>query len=410
MPPASDARVILYTGKGGVGKTSVAAATALRCAERGARTIVLSTDAAHSLGDSLDQPLGPEPIKVAERLWAQECDIYYNLETYWGTVQSWFEALLTWRGVNDLLAEEIAVLPGMEELANLLWITRHVDSGDFDVVIVDCAPTGETLRLLAFPEVGRWWMDKLLPINRQLARMVRPMARRVTDLPLPEDSVFVAMGELVEELEKLRELLTRPGQSTVRIVVNPEKMVIREAQRSFTYLTLYDHITDALVVNRLVPAEATGDFAASWRRMQQRYMREIHSMFDPVPVLQIPQFPEEVVGLDRLRAMGELMHGDDDPAAVLVRERPYHIAQIDGEFEFQIPAPFIDRRDAALIRRGDELVVRMGAARRNIVLPRALARMEHQRARLEDGQLRIRFVPRSSAESPSDAAVPPKTS
>ena len=352
MSPANDARVILYTGKGGVGKTSVAAAAALRCAERGARTIVLSTDAAHSLGDSLDHPLGPEPTEVAERLWAQECDIYYNLETYWGTVQSWVEALLTWRGVSDLLAEEIAVLPGMEELANLLWITRHVESGDFDVVIVDCAPTGETLRLLAFPEVGRWWMDKLLPINRQLARMVRPMARRVTDLPLPDDSVFVAMGELVEDLEKLRALLTRPGQSTLRIVVNPEKMVIREAQRSYTYLTLYDHITDALVVNRLVPASATGDFAASWRRMQQRYMREIHSMFDPLPVLQIPQFPEEVVGLERLRVMGELMHGDHDPAAVLVRERPFHIAQVDGQFELQIPAPFIDRSEAALIRRG----------------------------------------------------------
>ena len=184
-----------------------------------------------------------------------------------GTVQAWFEALLTWRGVSDLMAEEIAVLPRMEELANQLWINRHVESGDYDVVIMDCAPTGETLRLLAFPEVGRWWMDKLLPINRQLARIVRPVARRVTDLPMPEHSVFVAMGELVEELEKLRKLLTRPKQSTVRIVVNAEKMVIREAQRSYTYLTLYDHITDALVVNRLVPETADGDFAASWRRM-----------------------------------------------------------------------------------------------------------------------------------------------
>lgn len=195
MSSGSDTRVLLYTGKGGVGKTSVAAAAALQCAERGARTIVLSTDAAHSLGDSLDVQLGPAPVNVTDRLWAQECDIYYNLEAYWGTVQSWVEALLTWRGVSDLMAEEIAVLPGMEELANLLWITRHVESGDYDVVIVDCAPTGETLRLLAFPEVGRWWMDKLLPINRQLARMVRPVARRVADLPMPEDSVFVAMGE-----------------------------------------------------------------------------------------------------------------------------------------------------------------------------------------------------------------------
>ena len=343
---------------------------------------------------------------MTERLWAQECDIYYNLETYWGTVQSWVEALLTWRGVSDLLAEEIAVLPGMEELANLLWITRHVESGDFDVVIVDCAPTGETLRLLAFPEVGRWWMDKLLPINRQLARMIRPMARRVTDLPLPDDSVFVAMGELVEDLEKLRALLTRPGPVDLEDCGEPRE---DGDSRGAAQLYLPDPVRPH---HRRASGEPPRSRVGHGRLCRElaphaaAHMREIHAMFDPLPVLQIPQFPEEVVGLERLRVMGELMHGDHDPAAVLVRERPFHIAQVDGQFELQIPAPFIDRSDAALIRRGDELVVRMGAARRNIVLPRALARMEHQGARLEEGQLRIRFAPRTSAEPPSDADSP----
>ncbi len=394
-------RIILYTGKGGVGKTSVAAASALRCAEHGLRTLVMSTDVAHSLGDSLDMPVGPEPVPIVDNLWAQECDIYYNLETYWGSVQSWVEALLVWRGMNDLMAEEIAVLPGMEELANLLWINRHAEAGEFDVLIVDCAPTGETLRLLSVPEVGRWWMDKLLPINRQLARLVRPMARRMTDMPLPEDDVFDSMADLVIEMEKLQALLTREGQSSARLVVNPEKMVVREAQRSYTHLTLYDHVTDAVVVNRVIPSSATGEFAESWRRMQARYLDDIHAMFEPLPILKVPQYPDEVVGLEKLRPMADAMHGDSDPSAVLVTEKPYRVEAIGGGYEFQIPAPFIEKTATSLVRRGDELVVRMGAARRNIILPRVLARLEHRSATLENGVLRIRFAPAES--EPTDA-------
>lgn len=390
-------RILLYTGKGGVGKTSVAAAAALRCADAGLRTVVLSTDTAHSLGDSLDTPLGPVPKPVVDNLWAQECDVYYNLETYWGTVQNWVEAVLTWRGMDNVLADEIAVFPGMEELANLLWVNRHASSGEFDVVVVDCAPTGETLRLLAFPEVGRWWLDKLLPINRHLARMVRPMARRVTDLPLPEDDVFEAMTDLVDELQQLHDTLTASNTTTVRLVVNPERMVIREAQRSYTYLTLYDHITDAVIVNRVVSEEAEGRFAEQRRAMQAPYLRDIHAMFDPIPILRVHQFPEEVVGLERLRTMGAQMHATCEPAERLIDYKPYEIAEVTGGFEFRIPAPFLEKSDASLIRRGDELVIRMGAARRNIVLPRVLARMTHSGARLEDGQLRIRFTPRQPA-------------
>ena len=396
-------RILLYTGKGGVGKTSVAAAAALRCADAGLRTVVLSTDTAHSLGDSLDTQLGPVPKPVVDNLWAQECDVYYNLETYWGTVQNWVEAVLTWRGMDNVLAEEIAVFPGMEELANLLWVNRHASSGEYDVVVVDCAPTGETLRLLAFPEVGRWWLDKLLPINRHLARMVRPMARRVTDLPLPEDDVFEAMTDLVDELQELHDTLTSSNTTTVRLVVNPEKMVIREAQRSYTYLTLYDHITDAVVVNRVVPDEAEGRFAEQRRAMQAPYLQDIHAMFDPIPILRVHQFSHEVVGLERLRVMGAQMHATCEPSDRLIDYKPYEIVEVDGGFEFRIPAPFLEKSDASLVRRGDELVIRMGAARRNIVLPRVLARMTHSGARLVDGQLRVRFSARATA-----AAAPPR--
>ena len=393
-------RILLYTGKGGVGKTSVAAAAALRCADSGLRTVVLSTDTAHSLGDSLDTPLGPVPKPVVDNLWAQECDVYYNLETYWGTVQNWVEAVLTWRGMDNVLAEEIAVFPGMEELANLLWVNRHASSGEYDVVVVDCAPTGETLRLLAFPEVGRWWLDKLLPINRHLARMVRPMARRVTDLPLPEDDVFEAMTDLVDELQQLHDTLTASNTTTVRLVVNPEKMVIREAQRSYTYLTLYDHITDAVVVNRVVSEEAEGRFAEQRRAMQAPYLQDIHAMFDPIPILRVHQFSHEVVGLDRLRVMGAQMHATCEPSDRLIDYKPYEIVEVEGGFEFRIPAPFLEKSDASLVRRGDELVIRMGAARRNIVLPRVLARMTHSGARLVDGQLRVRFSARPTAAAP----------
>ncbi len=396
MKTETSPRILLYTGKGGVGKTTTAAATALRCADAGLRTIVLSTDTAHSLGDSFETDLGPVPKKVSDNLWAQECDVYYNLETYWGTVQSWVEALLTWRGMDNVMAEEIAVFPGMEELANLLWVNRHVSSGEFDVIVVDCAPTGETLRLLAFPEVGRWWIDKLLPINRQLTRIVRPMARHVTDLPFPDDDVFVAMTDLVDQLDRLHQLLTASNNATVRLVINPEKMVIREAQRSYTYLTLYDHVTDAIVVNRVIPKDADGSFAEQIRQMQAPHMKNIHEMFDPTPVLEVEQFSSEILGLEQLRKMGHLLHHNHAPEDVLITYKPYEIVPIEGGFEFQIPAQFLDKADATLVRRGDELVIRMGAARRNIVLPRALARMKHSQARLENGRLLVRFTPRTT--------------
>lgn len=396
MKTETSPRILLYTGKGGVGKTTTAAATALRCADAGLRTIVLSTDTAHSLGDSLETDLGPAPKKVSDNLWAQECDVYYNLETYWGTVQSWVEALLTWRGMDNVMAEEIAVFPGMEELANLLWVNRHASSGEFDVIVVDCAPTGETLRLLAFPEVGRWWIDKLLPINRQLTRIVRPMARRVTDLPFPDDDVFVAMTDLVDQLDLLHQLLTTSNSATVRLVINPEKMVIREAQRSYTYLTLYDHVTDAIVVNRVVPKDADGSFAEQIRQMQAPHLKNIHESFGPTPVLEVEQFSSEILGLEQLRKMGHQLHHNHAPEDVLITYKPYEIVPIEGGFEFQIPAQFLDKADATLVRRGDEFVIRMGAARRNIVLPRVLARMKHSQARLENGRLLVRFTPRTT--------------
>jgi arsenite-transporting ATPase len=249
-------RVILFTGKGGVGKTTVAAATALHSSRLGHRTVVLSTDAAHSLGDSFDTPLGPEPKLIGDKLWAQETDVEYNLRKHWGTVEGWLRSLLQWRGLDELVADEIAILPGMDELSALLWINQHCGSGDYDVVIVDCAPTGETLKLLSFPDVAGWWVEKMLPIHRRVVGVLRPVLRPFTDLPLPGDDVYAAGEDLFRRLEELHALLADPDISSVRLVVNAEKMVIKEAQRTFTYLNLYGYATDAVVCNRLLPDSA----------------------------------------------------------------------------------------------------------------------------------------------------------
>ncbi len=246
-------RVILYMGKGGVGKTSVAAATALRSAQLGYRTIVLSTDSAHSLADSFDLALGNEPQPIIPNLWGQEPEISQTLETHWGTIQKWFSALLAWRGMDEIISDEMAILPGIEELANLLYIIEYYQGGKYDLIVVDCAPTGETLRLLSFPEILHWWMDKIFPIQRKAASLARPLVRTLMDIPIPDDEVFASMQSLYSELDQMRALLTNQDETSVRLVVNPEKMVIRETQRTFTYLNLYGYCTDLIICNRLIP-------------------------------------------------------------------------------------------------------------------------------------------------------------
>lgn len=385
-------RILLYTGKGGVGKTSVAAASALRCARLGYRTIVLSTDAAHSLGDSFDISLGPEPTPVTDNLWAQECDISHNLDKHWGTVQKWVESLLRWQGVESMVAEEIAVLPGMEELANLLWINQHYEQSEYDVILVDCAPSAETFRLLSFPDVARWWIDKLLPLERTVAKVARPFMRAVTNIPIPEDAVFAAVDDLVNYLEKLQTLLSNRDLSSVRLVLNLEKMVIKESQRNFTYLALYDHSADAVIVNRVIPDSVTDPFLETWRCLQAGHLKTVHEIFAPVPILEVPLFSGEVLGLPMLEKMAEALFGDRDPTEFMHRGRAFHIDQTDDGCDVVIPAPQIEKADIDLIRTGDELVVRMGSMKRHIVLPRSMMRFQHSTARLEDSSLHVHFV------------------
>src|SRR3954463_28585 len=383
-------RILLYTGKGGVGKTSIAAATALLCAERGLRTIVLSTDIAHSLADAFDVPLGPEPTPIVANLDGQEPDVYHNIARYWGTIQSYVTELFAWRGLDDVMAEEMTVLPGMDELGNLLWIKDHVDSGKYDVVVVDAAPTGETLRLLSRRDASRWWIERIAPIGRRVSRLGRPMLERVLGVPIPRDEVFAAAERLLDRLGDVHRLLSDPDQTSVRITLALDKLAIAEARRSFTYFHLFGYPSDLVICNRVLPA-ASGAYFAKLREAQQGYLPTVEHEFGPVPVRTVPQFDHEMVGVDRLREIGKALFGDTDPATAFYRGRPYRVAREDGLYVMRVELPFMHRDEVKLARHGDELVLQAGGWRRALVLARALIDAPTRGAKMEDGNLEIQF-------------------
>ena len=383
-------RILLYTGKGGVGKTSIAAATALLCADRGLRTMVLSTDIAHSLADAFDVPLGPEPTRIAENLDGQEPDVYFNIARYWRTIQSYVGELFAWRGLDEVMAEEMTVLPGMDELGNLLWIADHVESGKYDVVVVDAAPTGETLRLLSMPDASRWWIERIAPIGRRMSRLGRPMLEKILGLPVPREEVFAAAERLLDRLSDVHRLLSDPDRTSVRITLGLDKLSVAEARRSFTYFHLFGYPSDLVICNRVLPPDA-GPYFEHLRESQQRYLPIVEQEFGPVPVRTVPQFNHEMVGAERLREIGVALFGDGDPTAVHYRGEPYRVHREDGVYVLQVQLPFTSRGDLQLTRRSDELVLEVGAWRRTLMLPRVLIEAPTRGAKMDDGTLRIEF-------------------
>jgi arsenite/tail-anchored protein-transporting ATPase len=380
-------RTILYTGKGGVGKTSVAAATARRCAAAGLRTVVLSTDPAHSLSDSLEADLGSEPTAVGPNLFGQEVQAQEEMERHWDSVQDWLGGLLEERGVDRISAEELTVPPGMDELFSLLQIKRHHEAGDYDCVIVDCAPTGETLRLLSFPDVVTWWLEKILPSQRRLV----PFARTMFDVPLPGEHVFQEVERLARNLVAMNGILRDRATTSVRLVTSPDRMVVKEAMRTFTYLNLYGYLTDAVVVNRVLPDEAAEGYFAAWREVQREQMELVRSAFSPVPVLVAPWLEREVIGPEMLDRLAGELFADGDPAELLYTELSQELSGENGRATLRVPLPFAERGDIELKKIGLEVIVRVGPQKRTIILPPALAPYAAAGARFEDGALQVFF-------------------
>ncbi|HXA27833.1 MAG TPA: ArsA family ATPase [Candidatus Angelobacter sp.] len=384
-------RVILYTGKGGVGKTSVAAATAVRCAQLGYRTLVISTDAAHSLGDSLDIEVADKPVEVAPNLWAQEVNALHELESHWDRIHNYLTTLFASQGVDDIVAEELASPPGMEEVASLMWIKHHQRNNEFDVLVVDCAPTGETLQLLAFPDVARWYLNKIFPIERRVMKVARPMVQPFLSIPLPGDDIFGSVKDLLIDLEGMKKVLGDPKTCTVRLVLNLEKMVVKEAQRAFTYLSLYDYLTDLVVVNRVLPPEVTDSYFNNWRASQQRYNDVVENAFSPIPIMRTKLFDHEVVGLDALAEMAVSIFGDRDPAEIYYSSVPQRIQKRGDGYELLLHLPFVSKDEVELSVRDDELFVTVGPYKREITLPKSLRGRPTRGARLEEGMLRVTF-------------------
>mgnify|MGYP001038459423 FL=1 len=384
-------RVILYTGKGGVGKTSLAAATAVASAKAGKRTIVVSTDAAHSLGDSFDLGLENEPVEISENLWAQEISTLLSAEKRWGKVQEYLSELLISQDIKDITVEELVVFPGMEELFSMLEIINHCQQGEYDVVIVDCAPTGETLRLLSFPAVLSWWLEKMFPVKKMLLKIARPISKPLLGMPLPGDDTLDSIVELFRKLAEMHTLLTDQEITSVRIVVNPEKMVIREAERSFMYLNLYGFNTDAVIVNRLLPDVDLGRYFEKWGELQHSYLQYIKNQFSPIPVFTVPLFAEEVTGLAALEKMADICFGEQMPSQFFYRGQSRKISRTGEGYMLEMALPFAEKGDIRLSQRGDELTVRVGGYKRNIFLPRTLLGRDALGAKLESCNLKIRF-------------------
>ncbi len=386
-------RTILYTGKGGVGKTSVAAATARRIAAGGGRVIVLSTDPAHSLADVLERPVGSRPTDVGGGLCAQQVQAQEELERNWSTVQAWLGGMLVERGVDRIAAEELSVPPGGDELFSLLAIKAHWESGEWDAIVVDCAPTGETLRLLSFPDVARWWLDKVFGREHQLLAAARPLARAFLDVSLPDERVFAEVQALIANLVAMNEILRDSATSSLRLVMTPDRMVVKEAMRTFTYLNLFGYLTDAVVVNREFPEALDGTYFGAWRALQREQLELVQSGFSPVPVLHAPYFDREVVGPAMLDELGEALFAGVQAGAVLHASVSQQLTH-DGECaQLRLELPFVSKGDVSLKKVGLELVVRVGDAKRTIQLPASLAGFRPASASFAEGALVVVFEP-----------------
>ncbi len=383
-------RIILFTGKGGVGKTTCAAATALKTAEQGLRTLVMSSDPAHSLGDALDTSVGPEPTEILPNLFAQEVDLYYSMKKYWQNLREILLMVFKWQGINEIAAEELATIPGMGEASALLWLDLFYHSKEYDVIIVDSAPTGETLTFLTLPQVTEWWLTKAFPFQKMAFQTVGFAVRKTTGIPL--DKGYLELKALFDKLRKIHEVLSNPEVSSVRLVLNPEKMVIQEARRAYTYLQLYGYGVDAVIVNRVLPSAVKKQ--TGWQKYyetQQKYLNE--DSFSPLPIFRVPHLREEVFGISRLRKIAKQIYGDRTPQQVFYTEPTYRITPADGRYLLHIRLPFLENHNYQVFQFGDELVIQIKNQRRNYFLPKFLNYFRIKDTNFLNGWLIVEFEP-----------------
>jgi arsenite-transporting ATPase len=391
-------RIIFFAGKGGVGKTSVAAATGIKAAESGHRTVVMSLDVAHSLSDIfdlnkkslIDQERG-SLTKIRENLWIQELDIQEEIEKNWGDIHKYLSTLLNTTGLDEILAEELAILPGMEEVSLLLYINRYVRTKKFDVILLDCAPTGESLRFISIPTTLDWYIKKIFKIERTIARYARPLAKRLYDVPLPGEDYFEAIEFLFERLRGVDEILVNPEITTVRLITNPEKIVLKETQRAFMYFSLYKMSIDAIIMNRVLPDSVSETYFKDWRKSQKDYIKKAEAYFSPIPLFPVNLFRGEVLGFDSLKALADQIYRDRNPLERFFDGEPYSFAKVNGKYQLRIKLPFIGKGDVELNKISDELIIRVGSFKRHVLLPRQVAASNSVKAKLDGEHLSVHF-------------------
>ncbi len=389
-------RILLFSGKGGVGKTSLAAATGVQLARLGYRTLVMSVDPAHSLADSFDLETSlfhektGDPYPISDKLAIHEVNIQKEIKRHWREISAYVISVLRTTGISDVEAEELAILPGMEELSAMMWVNQFRREQRYDVIVLDCAPTAESMRFVSMPTTLDWYMKHIFPFQRTVLKAVRPLANRVSPVELPTDSYFANIQDLFGKLDGIGDLLENPRITSVRLVTNPEKMVLRETQRAFVYFSLHGLTVDGIIVNRVLPETIKDSFFAEWRESQQRVLAEIDAYFAPVPVRHVPLFTHEVLGAERLQDLARALYADDeDPAVVTRTEAPYSFTKRDGHFEVQLQLPFAMKGEVGLFKKGDELVVQIGTLRRHIGLPTSMAALTPAHAKLENKVLTV---------------------